>query len=263
MRGRAAVLLLFLLSFSFVAKSQCPYSRVASVPFRTTAYDLAIDGNDLWLASGYGLSLYDRGIDPPKLTAVTAVPQTTRLVRAVNGLAYAAGGDAIAVVRKSGKQLQVVSTLTAPGAVNDLLLTTNYLYAATKNGLVEYDLLDPLHPLKTAASFITSSANVTSLALAGSALFAADGDSSIESFDLTTPPSPQKRSNLTSPVGATTVRLNNNRLYVSDGLQSEVFLTPAATPASAGVIALPTTSVAPIAGDALFTSGNDRSVRAL
>src|SRR5882672_4424233 len=106
MRGRAAILFL---SFSLLASpafSQCNYALVASVPFRATMYDVFIDGNDLWLANGYGVSLYDRSVDPPVLTAEVAVPQTTKLVRASNGTAYAAGGDGVAVLRKNGKQLQ-------------------------------------------------------------------------------------------------------------------------------------------------------------
>src|SRR5258707_11039060 len=95
MRGCAAVLILLSLSFlDSTAFSQCNYSLVASVPFRATAYDVFIDGNDLWVATGYGVSLYDRGVDPPKRAAVVAVPQTTKIVRAANGTAYAPGGDA-------------------------------------------------------------------------------------------------------------------------------------------------------------------------
>ena len=44
--------------------------------------------------------------------------------------------------------------------------------------------LDPLHPLKTNVTLATSSANVTSLALSGSLLFVADGDSSVEGWGL-------------------------------------------------------------------------------
>jgi hypothetical protein len=263
MRGRAAILVVLpVLLLSLPAFSQCNYSLVASVPFRSTAYDVTIDGNDLWLASGYGVALYDRSVDPPVLSSEVAVPQTTRLVRAANGTAYAAGGASVAVIVKNGKQLQLVSSFTAPGTVNDLLLTTNDLYVATSNGLAQYDLLDKNHPARTLATFTTSNANVTSLALAGLILYAADGDSSIASFDLNVPQSPQKRSNLTSLARATTLHVINNRLYVSDGLQSEVFLQAGATPVSAAVVAVPTTTAAQVTSDALFAGGNDRRVRA-
>src|SRR5205814_1115230 len=137
-----------------------------------------------------------------------------------------------------------------------------FLYAATKNGIAQYDLLDPLHPAKTSAALTTSSANVMSLAMAGSILFAADGDSSVESFDLTTPQLPQPRNSITSLAHPATLHVVNNRLYVSDGLQSQIFLQPASTPSSAAVIALPTTSAAPLTGDTLFAGGSDRRVRA-
>src|SRR5258708_24914275 len=87
MRGCAAVLII-LLSLSFLdapAFSQCNYSLVASVPFRATVYDVFIDGNDLWVATGYGVALYDRSVDPPRLPAVVGVPQTTQVRPAAHG----------------------------------------------------------------------------------------------------------------------------------------------------------------------------------
>jgi hypothetical protein len=223
---------------------------------------VAVDGNDLWMATGYGVALYDRSVDPPKLSGLVPVPQTTKLVRAQNGLAYAGSGDSVAVIRKAGKQLQVASTFKAAGTVNDLLLTPNQLYVATKNGLAQYDLLDPLHPSKTNVSFSTSSPNVTSLAMSGSLLFAADGDSSVESFDLTTPQLPQPRNSVSTLARAASVHVVNSRLYVSDGLQTQIFVQISGTPASAATIGIPTTTAAPLTGDALFAGGNDRRVRA-
>src|SRR6202022_2142774 len=136
-----------------------------------------------------------------------------------------------------------------------------YRHAGTKTGIAQYNLLDPIHPSNTGASLPTSSANVTSLAMAGSFLYAADGDSSVESFDLNSPQSPQPRSGITSLARATTLHVINSRLYVSDGLQTETFLQPAGTPSSAAVNAIATTSAAPIAGDALFAAGSDRRLR--
>ncbi len=262
MRGRVAVLSLLAVLLAKAALPQCSYSPVASAPFRSTAYDVAVDGNDLWLATGYGVALYDRSVDPPKLTALVGVPQTTKLVRASNGTAYAGSGDSIAVIRKAGGRLQIASTFQAAGTVNDILLTPNFLYVATKNGLAQYDLLDPLHPLKTAVNLATSSANVTSLALSGSILFAADGDSTVENFDLLTPQLPQTRTPISSLAHVASVHVINNRLYVSDGLQTQIFVQISGTPAAAASINVATTSAAPLTGDALFAAGNDRRVRA-
>jgi hypothetical protein len=262
MRGRVAFLSLLAVLLAKAALPQCSYSPVASAPFRSTAYDLAVDGNDLWMATGYGVSLFDRSVDPPKLSALVPVPQTTKLVRASNGLAYAGSGDSVAVIRKAGKQLQLASTFKAAGTVNDLLLTPNYLYVATKSGLAQYDLLDPQHPSKTNVTLATSSANVTSLAMSGSLLFVADGDASVERFDLTTPNLPHALNSVSTLAHAATVHVVNNRLYVSDGLQTEIFVQITGTPASAAVIGVPTTSAAPLTGDALFAGGNDRRVRA-
>src|SRR5580765_2224839 len=235
MRGRVVFLSLLAILLAKAALPQCSYSPVASAPFRSTAYDLAVDGNDLWMATGYGVSLFDRSVDPPKLSALVPVPQTTQLVRASNGLAYAGSGDSVAVIRKAGKQLQLASTFKAAGTVNDLLLTPNYLYVATKNGLAQYNLIDPNHP-SNPNTLATSSPNVTSLAMTGDLLFAADGDASVERFDLTTPNLPHALNSVSTLARAASVHVVNNRLYVSDGLQTEIFVQITGTPASAAVI---------------------------
>src|SRR6266536_5352764 len=98
MCARAAVLITFLLVPQVFP--QCTISPVFSTQFRSTFNDLALDGNDLWTATSYGLALYDRGVDPPAFVASIALPGTTRVVRVLNGSAYAGSGNAIAVVQK-------------------------------------------------------------------------------------------------------------------------------------------------------------------
>ena len=70
MFGRAAVAVSLLL-VSFEAFPQCNLSQVASVPFRASYLDIAIDGNDLWAATSYGVSLFDRSVDPPAMIVAT------------------------------------------------------------------------------------------------------------------------------------------------------------------------------------------------
>src|SRR5947208_14177621 len=98
MCGRVAAVLLTLF-LSAPAFPQCSLAPVASAQFRSTILDLSIDGNRLWAATSYGLTLYDLTADPPPILDTVALPGTTRAVRAANGLAYAASGSAIAVVR--------------------------------------------------------------------------------------------------------------------------------------------------------------------
>ena len=88
MLGRVAVAV-SLLFLPVVAFPQCNLTQVASVPFRASYLDIAIDGNDLWAATSYGVSLYDRSVDPPALIVSLPLPGVTRVVRAANGVAYA------------------------------------------------------------------------------------------------------------------------------------------------------------------------------
>ncbi|HEY6843707.1 MAG TPA: hypothetical protein VI391_06020, partial [Thermoanaerobaculia bacterium] len=134
MRARGLAVLIVLLSAAPVLP-QCNFNPVLSDPFRSTIFDLAIDGNDLWTATGYGVSLYDRSVDPPAIEATIPIAGSTRIVRLAGGKVYAASGNTIAVVRKNGRALQIERTIDAGAAVNDLIATTTQLYAATSKGL--------------------------------------------------------------------------------------------------------------------------------
>jgi hypothetical protein len=267
MLGRVAVAI-SILFVAATAFSQCNLTQVASIPFRASYLDITIDGNDLWAATSYGLSLYDKTADPPSLVASLPLPGITRVVRATNGLAYAGSGSTIFVVRKSGRSLQLVRGIDAGAAINDLLLTTLDLYVASANGLSQWDLVDPTTPSKTSAVFATSSANVRSLALNGSILFAADGDSSVESFNISVPSIPNGAGTISSLPFSVAVNAAAGRLYVSDGQQTDVFTSIDGGGGSASKVtstSFGAVAVAPITtttGTAIFAAGADRQVRA-
>lgn len=269
MLGRVVVAI----SFLFVAVTafpQCNLTQVASLPFRASYLDIAVDGNDLWAATSYGLSLYDRSVDPPLQVASLPLPGITRTVRATNGLAYAGSGSTLFVVRKNGRSLQLVRGIDAGATINDLLLTTLDLYVATTNGLTQWDLLDPTTPVKTPSVFTTSSANVRSLALnaqGGSILFAADGDSSVETFNISVPSIPNGVGTIDTLPFSIAVNVTAGRLYVSDGQQTDAFAnidgggsnaSKLSTNSFGAVAVAPITSI----GTAIFAAGADRQLRA-
>jgi hypothetical protein len=264
MRGRVILLfpLLVLLSASSQLFAECTYTPVYSAAFRTSVLDLAIDGGDLWTATSYGVRLYDRTIDPPALVASLAVPGVTRVIRVAGANAYVGSGAALYVVRKSGKSLQIVRTVSTAGTVNDIVYTTTTLYVATSSGLFSYDLLDPTNPTLLPATLPTSSPTVISLALSGSTLYAADGDSSVELFSLAVPGLPQGIGSLTSLPRSTSVKVAGSRLFVSDGQQTEVFGTGSSSSRLAS-IANGSTALVPLTSDVVFAAGNDRRIRAI
>ncbi|MEA2162669.1 MAG: hypothetical protein QOK37_796 [Thermoanaerobaculia bacterium] len=264
MLGRVAVAVSLLL-FPVVAFSQCNLSQVASIPFRASYLDIAVDGNDLWAATSYGISLYDRSVDPPALVVSLPLPGVTSVVRVANGVVYAGSGSKIYVLRKSGKTLQIVRTIETGGTINDLLLTTLDLYIASTTGLSQWDLLDPTAPSKTLAVFTTSSANVRSLALSGSALFAADGDSSIETFNINIPSIPNGTGTIVSLPGSVAVSAAGGRLYASDGYQTDIFTSIDGGGGSAVKLARDSfgaVATAPVSTTALFAAGSDNRIRA-
>ncbi len=265
MLGRVAAASLLALLLAAPALPQCGLTPVASAQFRSTILDLAIDGNRLWAATSYGLALYDLTADPPPILDTIALPGTTRAVRVAGGVAYAASGSAIQVVRWDGRALAVVLAIDAGAVVNNLLLTTTHLYAATAAGIAQYDLLVPTAPVKTAATFPTSGANVTSLALGGSALYAVDGDATLEVFNIAVPSQPLRLAAVTSLLPRpTAVNAADARVYVSDGLQTDLFLGNGSNLTRAGSAAFPfgSTSFAALSPSAVFVAGSDRKLRA-
>lgn len=262
MLGRVIAAVLSTLLIAVSAYPQCDYQVQFSGEYRATIFDIAIDNNDLWTASGYGVQLFDRSVDPPRLVATAAAPGLTRIVRASNGVAYAAGTTGISVIRRNGKSLQLVRTIPL-GAVNDLLLIAGAVFAATPTGIAEFSLLDPQNPVRSPATFATSSPAVTSLAVIGSTLYAADGDSSIEVFSIVVPASPQKSGTLASLQRASKLEVIGTRLYVSDGIATEVFAASGSLLTSLGSIPYPMTSIADDGFTVVFIAGNDRQLRAL
>src|SRR5207253_2663694 len=129
-----------------VFAATCNIAPVLSDQFRSSILDLAVDGNDLWAATSYGVAVYDRSVDPPRLVAAVAVPGTTHLLRLGNGVAYAGSGNSLAVLLKNGRALQLIRTVDAGAPVNDIAVTTLALFVATRNGLAQYGLTDPTNP---------------------------------------------------------------------------------------------------------------------
>jgi hypothetical protein len=264
MLGRVAAVVISVL-FATTAFPQCNLTPVASAQFRSTILDLAVDGNRLWAATTYGLTLYDLDVDPPQILDSIPLAGSTRTVRARSGVAYAGSGSAIQVVRWDGRQLQLAGAVDTGATVNDLALTATYLYAATANGIAQFDLINPNAPAKTSATFSTSGTNVTALALAGETLYATDGDASLEVFSISVPTIPQRlgavASLLPRPIA---VNASDGRVYVSDGQQTDILIGSGATLTHAANATFPfgSSSFAALSTSAIYVAGNDRRLRA-
>ena len=253
MFGRVAAALTISL-IAIPALPQCGYQLVYSGQFRTSALDLALDGNNLWLATGYGVSLFDRTVDPPELVATIAVPGVTRVVRAANGIAYAGSSNAIFVISRNGRKLQIARGVDAGAAVNDLLLNGLDLYAATANGITRYDNTS----LQVQSSIVTGNPNVTSLAVDGSTLYAVDGGT-VDVYDISIPNFAQHTGTIPVTIRATSIKTSGGKLFISDGFQTQLFIgTAALTNLTTG-----STELAPLAGNVVFMAGTDRRIFAL
>jgi hypothetical protein len=264
MRGRVLVLLgLSLLFLPLSLSAQCNYTPVFSGPFRSTVLDLALDDSYLWAATSYGVSLFDRSVDPPALLSTVAIPGPTASVRAASGVAYAGSGTSIFVVRREGRTAKLVRSVGVGGSVNDLLLASRYLYVAGSNGITQLDLLDPLNPTlaNAPAKFAMSGVSAYSLTISGNSILAADGDSTVEVYSVGG--APVHTRTITSLARSLSVRTNGTLIFVSDNVRTEVFGTDGNfTRLSDQPLPFATASVAGNGGSAVFLSGLDRHIAA-
>ncbi len=171
MRGRVAAVLLLLSLVSLDSSGQCGFTARYSGQFRSTIYDVSVDGNYLWTATGYGVQLLEITARGPELLDAVALPGSTRVV-ATGGsnIAYAGSGARLFVLRRNGNQIEIVRFLDAADVVNDIV-AGSALFVATRNGIAHYHLFDPASPARSTAALITSRPNVLDLEIAGSTLY--------------------------------------------------------------------------------------------
>lgn len=262
MRGRATAVLLLLLSLSSAAHSQCNWTPRYSGQFRTTAFDVSIDNDFLWLATGYGVQLLRRSGTAVTVLDAIALPGSTRVVRANgSGLAYVGSGTRLYVLRRDGNHLRIVRFAEAGGTINDIQIHQGTdLFVATSKGAAHFQLIPADTPARSNAIFATSGQNVTSIAINGSTLYTADGDSSIEVFNISIPSLSQKTDQIDSVAAATAVHAtSDNFLFVSDrfGQNTDVFS------GKTRLARLPfgATSFAPSPSRVHVVAGPDRTVR--
>lgn len=259
MRGHAISLLLSLLS-TFSALANCSWTPRFSGAFRVTAYDVEVDSDGyVWLATGYGVQLLQPlGGGRYAPVGSVAVPGTTRTIALSGNLAYAGSGSRVYVVQRSGDKLTLGNSMDAGGTVNDLIVYGPYLFAATSNGIAH---IEPIELRRTSVTLFTSRANVTSLAILGTTMYAADGDFTVERFTLSIPSLPQGIGTLESLARSSSVHAAGDKVYVSDELGQSTDIFSGTT--HLGRINFGTNAFAPLASDVFFAAGPQRTVRAI
>lgn len=259
MRGRVQVLLLLVpFLYATPAFPQCSWTPRASAQFRTTALDVVVQDGLVWLATGYGVTI----IDAATLVVADAValPGSTRVVHAgPGGVAYAGSGSRLYVLTRNGNQLNVVRFVDAGGTVQDIVSAGSYLFVATSNGIAHFDAIEATNPIRNPGTLPTTSTNVTSVAATPTKLYAADGDSSVDIFSISTPALPQRTGELDSLPRAATVHATGDMVFVSDaiGQNTDVFIgTTRIARLNVGANAF-----AASAEGVHFTAGTDRTLR--
>ncbi len=262
MCGRVTLVSLFLsLLLTSPAVSQCSWTPGYSGQFRTSALDVSTAGDGyLWLATGYGIQLFDLSTPAShRLVDSIAVPGITRVVHAAaGGVTYAGSGANLLVLRREASRISIVRSIDAGGTVQDIVANSN-LFVATSKGIAHYDLIDVTNPTRTNVVLPSTSLSVTSLAVAGTTLYAADGDTTIQMYSITNPSLPQGTGTLESLPRTSAVHFAGGFLFASDqfGQATDVFsgatrlarITRGATAFAAG------------SGNVRFMSGPDRTLR--
>ena len=227
MRGRAIAVLLSFLFFVPTAYPACSWTPRVSAQFRSTAYDVAIASDGFgWIADGYGVRLIEPLGSGHAVRGSVAIAGTTRVIAVAGNLAYVGSGSRIHVVRRDGTSLRVLRSVDAGGTVNDAVVVAPYLFVATSNGIAHFHLADPAAPERTGVTISTTRTAVSSLAVFGSTMYAADGDETVEVISLALAALPQKTGIIESLPRSSSVHVTvNNLLLVSDelGQSTDVF----------------------------------------
>ena len=266
MRGRVLLFLGALFCLPLRLLPDCGFVPIYSGQFRSTIYDIAVDGNDLWAATGYGVALYDASVDPPILRRSLAIAGRTTSVRATGGYALVGSGTALYRVTKEPGRLLSTEIADLGGTINDMVLSGSYLIVAASNGLSVVSLTDPQHPsvVQQPSTSQTSTGGAVSLAILGNALYVIDGDSSVEVFSIALPGTATRIGSFSTFPRPLSVNAHGGRLFISDGFQTQIFSGSDARMAPVGAaFGTAVTELGSLSGGVAITAGPDLRLRAL
>ncbi|MFA6957543.1 MAG: hypothetical protein WC538_16850 [Thermoanaerobaculia bacterium] len=261
MTAKSMILAMLALVFAIPAAAQCVWTPVWDGAYRMTALDAAADGNDLWVTTSWGLELYDASFDPPRPVTTIAFPGTTSAVAAAGGRVYVGSGAKLLVMSKSGKTIATLGSTALGGTVSDLLALGTYVFAATSAGVAQVDVVIADKPALV-RTLSTTNVGAQSLALLGATLYAADGDGTVEAYNVQVPSVPQKIGTFASLTRSLWVSEAAGRLYVSDGQQTEVFSGSGALMNRTATLAAGANAAVAGSGSVVYLVGDDRILRA-
>jgi hypothetical protein len=249
--------LLFL--FVVSAAPADPLHRGFSHDFRHPALDLALIDGNLWIASGYGVTLHSTEI-PPRPLAKMALTGTTTTVTANGDRAWIRSGRDLISASWDGRSIVVEQSIPFDDPVHDMASSNGYLYLATSSGVVQ---IDPDFP-DSRRTLSTSSGVAVSLVADQKTLWAADGDDTIEVYTIEHPSLPQQIGTIeTTVAGPTRVWVSGDLVFVSNGRQTEILAGPRPPSQSLATVPFGAASFALTSGGVAFMAGQDTTVRAL
>lgn len=258
-RIRSLALLSFSLCLAVGAGAQS-LDVVYDGAYRGTALDASLDGSLLWVATSWGVTIHETASQVPQPVATRPLAGTTAAVEAGSVRVYVGSGRTIHVFAK-GAAGTILGAENAEGTINDLLLAEPYLLAATSAGVEVFDLFDPDKPVAN-RTLLTSTGFAHRVAILGATLYAADGDASVEVYNLQIPSFPQPIGSFGSLPRTQSVSEAGGRIYVSDGRRTDVWSGSGASMSLAGTIAAGGTSVVASGDRFVFMAGDDRRLRA-
>ncbi|HVT44753.1 MAG TPA: hypothetical protein VMT00_10210 [Thermoanaerobaculia bacterium] len=245
------------------ARAACDFLPAFSGAYRSTPLGAAIDADTLFVADSYGVILYDRSFDPPRPVSSIALPGTTGSIELASGRIYVASGSAVHVLRRSGRYLESVAAVEIGAAVSSLLHVSGSLFVAAANGITQLDLVIPDQPLTVGTRLPTTAGGAFSMAVMGSFLYVADGDSTLDVFSLAIVSLPQATGTIPSLPRTTSVRSGGQRLFASDGQQSAIFAGSGTSLSRIADLPLGSSVLVPVDSNVFWMAGTDRQLRAV
>lgn len=259
-RSLAALVLLLLAP---VAYAGCPTRLASSTISRLPALDVAVWGNEVWVATGYGVQIFDGAAAPVTPRFSLSLTGHSGSIEVIEGLGFVASDTRVDVVFKGTERLEVLATVDTGAMISELVYFPPYLYALASNGAHRIDVSAPAAPRLVQPAITTSSGPAVGIVQYGSSLYVADGDTTLEVYSANPAGNPQKLGQVAT-TRANGVASDGERLYVSDNVSTEIYAGTGTTLTRLGTAAgFPSLNTSAISGAVMYTSGLDRTIRAV
>jgi hypothetical protein len=178
--------------------------------------DLAVSGNYVYVADGFGLQVVDISVpESPEIVGQLAMPYFTTAVAVEGHHAYVADWSGLKVIDVGEpNDPQIVGSVDIPGGIWDVVISGNHAYiAANESGFMVVDVSDPFDPRIVGS--VDTPGVAWDVAISGGFAYVADRGSGLQVIDVSEPEAAELVACLDIPGEVRGVAVSGSYAYVA------------------------------------------------